>query len=329
MDDLLRVIEAAYDAEGDELDWMGHVVHAAQPILDDGLGVGSFVYDASAPPRLRIEEATATAGYTRVFAAAVKLAGALITPRYFARALGATCGTASEIMGGKYLVDTFGRSDPKKAGSDLLGINCGDPSQRGCAIIAPRRKRGPASAETVATWEKVGAHIAAGLRLRRSVRRVDGSSIEPLDDAEAVLDPDGRLRHAVGPATSADARAALRFAALSLDRARSRNGRRDVQETLAAWQALVDGRWTVFDHFDRDGRRFVIARRNDPDAPDNDALTLRERQVLGYAAMGHTNKLIAYELGLSPSTVATHLSAAAAKLGVETRVALIRKFASE
>ena len=46
--------------------------------------------------------------------------------------------------------------------------------------------------------------------------------------------------------------------------------------------------------------------------------------MLGYLAQGHANKLIGYELGLSPSTVAMHLSNASAKLGAKSRVELVR-----
>jgi DNA-binding CsgD family transcriptional regulator len=44
-------------------------------------------------------------------------------------------------------------------------------------------------------------------------------------------------------------------------------------------------------------------------------LTDRERQVFTYAAMGQSNKLIAYSLGLAVSTVAAHLERARRKLG--------------
>jgi DNA-binding NarL/FixJ family response regulator len=84
----------------------------------------------------------------------------------------------------------------------------------------------------------------------------------------------------------------------------------------------VAGRWTLLDHFDRDGRRYLLAHRNDPDAPDPRALTLRERQVVGYVALGQSNKLIAYELGLSASTVGVLLKTAAAKLGARSRTEL-------
>jgi DNA-binding NarL/FixJ family response regulator len=43
-------------------------------------------------------------------------------------------------------------------------------------------------------------------------------------------------------------------------------------------------------------------------------------------ALGHSNKLIAYDVGVSTSTVATLLARARAKLGVESRIALIRAF---
>ncbi|MBI5481662.1 MAG: helix-turn-helix transcriptional regulator [Deltaproteobacteria bacterium] len=101
-------------------------------------------------------------------------------------------------------------------------------------------------------------------------------------------------------------------------------GRGAPADGVAAWRALVAGRWSLVDHFDHDGRRFLVARRNDPRVRAPVALTLRERQVAGYACLGHSNKLIAYELGLSPTTIATHLERAARKLGVASRPELIR-----
>ena len=73
-------------------------------------------------------------------------------------------------------------------------------------------------------------------------------------------------------------------------------------------------------------RIFLVARRNDPRAPGLAGLTLRERQAAGYACLGHSNKLIAYELGLSASTVATYLTRAAAALGAGTRAGLIERY---
>ena len=53
-----------------------------------------------------------------------------------------------------------------------------------------------------------------------------------------------------------------------------------------------------------------------------------ERDVVWLATLGHSRKYIAYELGLSSTTVATHLARALGKLGLPSRLALIRATAS-
>ena len=46
--------------------------------------------------------------------------------------------------------------------------------------------------------------------------------------------------------------------------------------------------------------------------------------MVEYAAHGHANKLIAYELGLSEGTISTHLKSALRKLRLGGRAELIR-----
>jgi DNA-binding CsgD family transcriptional regulator len=53
-------------------------------------------------------------------------------------------------------------------------------------------------------------------------------------------------------------------------------------------------------------------------------LSDRERQAATLAALGHSNKHIAYDLGIAPSTVSKYLERAAIKLGVRSRVSLIQ-----
>jgi DNA-binding CsgD family transcriptional regulator len=55
-------------------------------------------------------------------------------------------------------------------------------------------------------------------------------------------------------------------------------------------------------------------------------LSPRQRQVVAYASQGHSNKRIAFELGLATSSVSDYLATASRKLGVDSRVALIRRF---
>ena len=52
-------------------------------------------------------------------------------------------------------------------------------------------------------------------------------------------------------------------------------------------------------------------------------LTEREQQVIRLLVAGHTNKVIARELGISPSTVKVHVHAAFRTLGVHSRLAAL------
>lgn len=59
------------------------------------------------------------------------------------------------------------------------------------------------------------------------------------------------------------------------------------------------------------------------------ALTAREREMIALVARGLTNKEIAYELGISPATVRTHVYNLFQKTGVQSRIGLINKIASD
>ncbi len=111
---------------------------------------------------------------------------------------------------------------------------------------------------------------------------------------------------------------ALRDAAVAVTRARTQTRKHDSEQALREWRALVQGRWSLVDRFDTDGRRFLIAQRNSPEAARRKALTASESQVASFRAMGHSMKLIGYELGLPVSTVSRLLTDAAAKLGLSS-----------
>jgi DNA-binding CsgD family transcriptional regulator len=124
-------------------------------------------------------------------------------------------------------------------------------------------------------------------------------------------------------AKPAGAKEVLRAAARAIDGARLRMRREDPDGAFDLWKALVAGRWSLVDSFESDGRRYLLARRNDPRAPARAPLTEREAQVAVHAALGHSNKRIGYEVGLSTSTVGAHLAAAQRKLGVRSRLELV------
>jgi len=108
----------------------------------------------------------------------------------------------------------------------------------------------------------------------------------------------------------------------------ARRGGDGAERSAALWRGLLSGRWSIIRHFERNGRRILVARRNDPRLPGFAPLTPQERKIAGYAALGHSSKLIAYVLGLAPSTVAERLQIAISKLGIRSRSELIQLFSS-
>jgi DNA-binding CsgD family transcriptional regulator len=103
--------------------------------------------------------------------------------------------------------------------------------------------------------------------------------------------------------------------------ARNRPGdlRRDSTHVFALWSGLIAGRWTVVDRWEADGRRHLVVRRVEGRRKDPQALTPRERQVVMMAMDGASNVQLAQDLSMHESTVATHMSRALCKLGLDRR----------
>jgi DNA-binding CsgD family transcriptional regulator len=145
---------------------------------------------------------------------------------------------------------------------------------------------------------------------------------------EAVLSPSGSVEHAEGLATTKASREALRKTVLLREEIRGRRGPDESGRFLRSWKGLVTARWTLVDRFERGGRRYLVAQENEPPVVGPKALAPRERQVVSLACLGHSGKLIAYELGISDSTVRVLLSRAAQKLRATSREDLLAKFRS-
>lgn len=95
------------------------------------------------------------------------------------------------------------------------------------------------------------------------------------------------------------------------------------EQARERWGELVAGRWSLLDHFDVGGKRYVIAIRTATPVDRRADLTPREREVCALAAHGHRDKGIADALRVSPALVARALSRARAKLGLRSRVELV------
>jgi len=335
--DLVGILEAAYETAADDEHWLRELIGRIRPNFRDCPAIYGMLYDDADLSRIRIDKLIGLdlpAGWE----AQVHAVGEMIGPLLFARLFrSGPIATFNERLGdnhpaGKAFLAGLGSQDLERVerlrvslagfGADSVGMVASDPSGRSCHIATLQSQVTKLSVGEVELWTRVSAHVAAGHRIRRQLAALDERQRGP-DGADAVLRPDGRVEHAAPAAASPVAREALRSAVKALDRARSRLRRTDPNQAVEVWRGLVAGRWSVLDHFDGDGRRFVLARRNDPAARPVQQLSNRECQVIGYAALGHSNKLIAYELGLAASTIANHLSRAAAKLGFDSRVTLI------
>jgi DNA-binding CsgD family transcriptional regulator len=324
--DVVSIVEAAYELEGSTNDWLARLLEHAAPHLDRGFGLAGTLW--------RMGEGAI--GSTRVtYRMDERIWDALMTASrdhapvaHRQAATGLAFATGLQRLG----LDEGAPLPPEVQQvhdtllspvgvQDVLDVSFPDPSGVVFLIAVPLPDSRRPTRREVATWSRVASHIAAGLRLRT----VEHGSACALDEADAVLSPSGSVQHASPQAHGRQAREALRRAARAIDRARSKD-RADEDEALDAWQGLVAGRWSLVDHFDSDGRRYLVARRNDPNVRDPRALTRRERQVLAYTAMGHSLKLTAYALGLAIPTIALHRSRAMRKLGLRSVADVVRIF---
>lgn len=322
--DVLSVIEAAYRVELPEEDWVAGIMKSARPFIDVGLGVYAYVFDASDPAKLGVR-AFSCAGQPEDVKVEELVDMLARTPKEYVEQSWRTraCAFASEVPGFHDLAGVTDYLRPRGI-EDIFAVSGVDPTGHGCYVGAARPEVAKLDAHERAMWERVAAHLASGFRLRRAL----GTTVVPppasvMSGAEAVLTPNGKMEYAEPAAVDASAREALRDAVRRIDRARGKMRRADPGHAVEEWRGLVAARWSLVEHFESDGRRYLVARRNDPDAAGPDSLTRRERQVLGYAALGHSNKLIAYELGISASTVGVLLLRAARKLKAHGRAEVI------
>jgi len=111
-------------------------------------------------------------------------------------------------------------------------------------------------------------------------------------------------------------RAALRRAAAEMERSG--------EAPTKPWRAGAC--WSIVDRHEDRGRRYIVAVEVAPSSTGPDALTSRERQVVAAAAAGRSNKVIAYDFGLSDSTVRVLLARSAKKLGVKRRTEVVARY---
>ena len=313
--DWVDLLEAAYALGADDASWRDRLLESTSRLLPEA-DLFAFIELRVVGGEYVVE---GVSGETPDAGAAAVLANTSAPPQALDLVYGraAFAGSLSEqvfpqIPGAQErFTEATGRSD-------VVGLagNTGDGRIAAIAVspehpvrIDPRQR---------GRWERAMIHIAAGLRLRRALERHGA----PDPATSATLAPDGRVldRADALPATALET---IRDAVIRTERAKTRAP----DEALEAWAGLVDGRFSLVDRFDTDGKRFVIAVENEPQHRDPRGLTRRERQLAEYVGLGQSTKEIAYTLGISLSTVSMGVSSACRKLGLETRAELAAFFA--
>jgi DNA-binding CsgD family transcriptional regulator len=312
--DWIGIIEAAYALDRPDDVWLGGLLAAAQTCLDEGKGLVAFTYDASHATALRVSH-LASAGvppqrlqaYLRVSEELAAIPGFL--QRTYRTLL---CGTMSEADAAEY---DWRRAAVACGVGDTLAVNGLDPSGKGCLLgvflpeetrLRPRRRQ---------LLSYVATHLANAYRLRERMRAAAQTPVASLDGAGRVVERAGagdeRLDAALSRAGAgiAAARGPLRFAG--------------AEDAVSRWQGLVQRRFTLVDGARAGAPGGMVAFDNQPQIAGFSKLAEREREVVAFLALGRSTKVIAYELGISDSTVRVLLRRARGKLNVKTRGELI------
>jgi DNA-binding CsgD family transcriptional regulator len=310
--DLIGIIEACYRVEQPEEAWLQGCFEAARASLDHGLGYIGHTYDSdfAGMHKVRCMTVVGPSGFDELAASFFSAVPPEIVLEWRAR----PAGFSDEIPAQK-----MAQEQARKLGIDLAEAfiaNGTDSDGVGCMLAGGvAATRMPAGRR--ALWARVAAHLTTGLRLQRLLAA--GRAPGP----DAVIRPGGEVLHAEPAAAVRSARDVLAEACRTIEQARSRKGRAQSELSVSRWRTLVLSRWTLVDTFESDGKRFVLARENQPRTAAGQPLSARERQCLAFLALGHSNKQIAFELGIAASTVGVLLHRAASKLRTRTREDLI------
>jgi DNA-binding CsgD family transcriptional regulator len=320
--DFISAVEACYAPAPDDAAWLSGILGALRPLqqaipaaaltfrLDRGFHLGAV---AAGDPAM-------TPNYRATLGTAWERADQELVREWYAPVPAVELASERMRRLPPHLLPQLAPVFSAHSVKDALGLLALEPDGIGVVVTFPYTEATKLAPRTRHQLRRLTAHVATALRLRS---RTQGTVSPDHPSVDAVVGPDGRVKHATGTAAAEGTLPRLARAVRNVEQARGRLRKTDPDEALTLWEGLVNGRWSLVDHVESDGRRVVLVRRNEPGAHDPKALSATERDVLAYAALGHSNKHVAYMLGLAPTTVSTHLKKAMRKLGLQTRRELI------
>ncbi|HEX3777624.1 MAG TPA: LuxR C-terminal-related transcriptional regulator [Polyangiaceae bacterium] len=326
---LVSFLEAVYALELDDRSWLDGILSALRALCGDDHSYVGFFYDASDVADLKIWNVAVQNTPPESMEAFQVFREISKNPTFVRTTFRSLPVGSARRTAMPYLAPVFAVRE-KHGWGDIFNINGIDPSGVGCDVtIGTRARECVPSASDVLVYKRLANHLAAAFRLRRrlGVAQVDGAidlkPVQRIDDAEAILDERGKFVHATGAAAGKLAQERIKSSMSAIDAQRNETTRNAGRSALDHWHPLTGARWTLVDSFQENGRRYLVARENQAHGGGFDALTDRERQIVLHAALGFSNKEIAYTLGISDTTVRVLIARAAGRLGLKSRRQLL------
>jgi len=324
--DPVGLLEATSAWESDEAAWLQRIVESTRA-LDLGRGRLAYTLHFEAKgkaPRMCIAEDGAPewpaqlARLNQVFSP--KATALVHLPLGRVRSHGPAVMRENAKRTGFTEAEYLELAGPGASGPPLADFVFSGTGRHRAAFVALASERRAIHPDRRRAVEMFMAHFAAMVRLRSGLRAPD-----PSEGADAVVSPAGKLLHATRSA--AGEKETLIDAVLRAERARGPLRRRSPDEAVSIWRALVEGKYTLVECVERDGKRLLFARKNPAQVRGLSALTTNEAACAYFTALGHSQKFIAYELGLSLSASARTTRSAIQKLRLGSPEELVRVIA--
>jgi DNA-binding NarL/FixJ family response regulator len=306
--DSIAIVEACYRAEVSDERWLADLFDVARPLLNYGPGVGFALVKWSESERklelVRGEGFSSDLVRLQIGATQGIEHSAFLRVWYPAKPI-IYASNALRRFQPPSLKTAFFEQLGLHGAKDALGFFGHPGAGRSFMLTTLLPKRQSVERGALQTFARVRIHLETALRLRLQPRLV------PV----AVFTPHGSVLHVEKESSSSQDRNMLVDQVSRIEKARSPRRRAGAEEALLAWRAVVDGRWTVAERVDTDGKRFYFAYEVAVDAPRYGGLTALEARLLELAAQGLTGKHSAYALGISEARVSRGLADGAARLG--------------
>lgn len=315
--DSIAIVEACYRAEASDERWLADLFDVTRPLLNYGPGVGFALVTWSESERklelVRSEGFSSDLVRLQIGGTQEVEHPTFLRVWYPAKPIVYASNTLRKFRPSS-LKTAFFEQLRLHGAKDALGFFGHPGVGRSFMLMTLLPKRQSVERGALQTLARVRIHLETALRLR----------LQPPVLPVAVLTPHGRVLHAESESSSNQGRNLLIEQVSRIENTRSPLQRADPAQALLAWRALVDGRWTVAERVDTDGKRFYFAYEIAVDAPRYGGLTPLEARLLELAAQGLTGKHSAYALGISEARVSRGLADGAARLGFASISDLVR-----